>query len=132
MKRIKLFEAFNITNKIEKVNSSVFCWCFESFIKEKIQDGSFEFMCVAKQLIVNQDIVNLPERFIVSDTDSGNYLLIYDFDLNVVTRYNMPKVYYSAYFISRKLDPPNLYVDRRDEVLFVLKKLYQDEKNKTI
>ena len=33
MKRIKLFEAFNNTEKIDKLNSIVFSWAIESFIR---------------------------------------------------------------------------------------------------
>ena len=35
MKRIKLFEAFTNTNKIEKANHLLLCWCVEEFIKEQ-------------------------------------------------------------------------------------------------
>ena len=120
MKRIKLFEAFNDTNKIVKVSFLLFCWCFESFIKEKIKDGSFEF------------ITNIPPRFIVSDTESGTRLLIYDFYKNSVTSFNMHNGYYHEYFISKNVHSPYYLFTYQDEVLFVLKKLYQDEKNKTI
>ncbi len=120
MKRIKLFEAFNITNKIEKVNSSVFCWCFESFIKSKIQDGSFEF------------IIYKSKYFIISDANSGNHLLIYDFNHNSIPSWSMHSVHYKSYFLSKNILFPYFLSDCQDEVLFVLKKLYQDEKNKTI
>ena len=121
MKRIKLFEAFNNGYKIKKVNFLVFCWCFESFIKEKIQDGLFEYR------------KDNPDYFIVSKVIDRQYnFLLYYPGIDSVL-FSMHDDSYREYFISKKYIIYPFYLsDYEDEVLFVLKKLYQDEKNKAI
>ncbi len=67
MKRIKLFEAFNNTEKIDKLNSIVFSWAIESFIRrndlvtKKVSSlpntQVHRFPIVKKKLLIDRKII---------------------------------------------------------------------------
>jgi hypothetical protein len=113
MKRIKLFEAFSNGDKVEKVNHFLFCWCIKEFIK-------------------NEQLRPAIRR---------NHFTLYDFcsyfDYNF--RYDEVDIYCLSYlkqFFIEKFIPSFIVTFNETAIQKaakqIIKKMYQDEKNKTI
>ena len=142
MRWIKLFEAFSNVNKIEKVNFFLLCWAIESFFREGIENGTWRCRSVRHGSLnifniekVNDSFHNYVRYFISGDNTSSD--LEYEGDS------------LSAYINEKGINPPSnegligidaagngciyfYYHSLSDEMHFVAKKIYQDEKNKTI
>jgi hypothetical protein len=131
MKRIKLFEAFNSIDKIKKVNFILFCWIIENFIKDN------ELETEQPQYISNRFGTKIDSQF----------ASIICFNLRSTGRwfaYNPASEDLDVYcfgFINKYLVDNKIvgsYKDIPPEIIIylsakqVIKKMYEDEKNKTI
>jgi len=147
MRWIQLFEAFNNTDRIEKVNFILLCWAIEAFFIEGIENGTWACRNVRHNSLkifiiekVNDSFHNYVRYFISGDnTGKIAYILQSEYEGDSL----------SAYINEKGINPPSneglisidaagngctlfYYHSLSDEMHFVVKKIYQDEKNKTI
>ena len=113
MKRIKLFEAFSNEDKIGKANHFLLCWCVKEFIKhEKLESK-----------------ISLNHFTLFSFGCYFDYKFRYD-DLGIYCSSDLNQ------FLIEKFIPSSIVTFNqtavRKAVKQVIKKMYEDEKNKTI
>ena len=122
MKRIKLFEAFNGANKIEEANFILLCWAIELFIKEndlKVR------MFNPKRTVTQMAISKVDGSFKVFDYFRYCYYSPEDSRLYIFCFSNLYQ-----YFNMKGIKRCEATV--RKAAMYVIKKMYEDEKNKTI
>ena len=138
MRRIKLFEAFNSIDKIKKVNFILFCWIIESFIKdneletELPQYISNRFGAKIDSQFANIICFNLRKTnrrwFAYNPASEDLYVNCYD----VIGHYLVDNKILDTYRDTRssfcRLPAIIIYLSAKQ----VIKKMYEDEKNKTI
>ena len=129
MKRIKLFEAFNNVDKIEKLNHLLLYWTFETFIKEHIENKQL-------RLYKSKDLICICKNFTdeISNVcyDIKRDLIIYNWE-GESSWWNFYSMLFN--FISRRLeiDKETIKMSNLENVMIkFFKKIYQDEKNKAI
>ncbi len=131
MRRIKLFEAFNNRNKIEKANFLLFNWAVKEFIAEE----NLEFKMLSEP---NEYDIFIIRKIIVSP--SGQDFATDYFRCEVVIRgksFKSPiihircKVALGGFFVGKHIISNDDVIDY-EIVKEVIKKIYQDEKNKAI
>jgi hypothetical protein len=112
MKRIKLFEAFNNGDKIEKLNHLLLCWCVKQFIKDEELESKIIF-----------------NRFFLY-----KYVIYFKYDFEY-DEFNICDIIHLKYFI-KKFIPSSLVGYNQTAIQKaakqVIKKMYEHEKNKTI
>ena len=113
MKRIKLFEAFNSIDKIEKLNHLLLCWCVKQFIKDEKLESK-----------ISHNAFTLFKYGCYFD---------YNFGYNELNIYCLSDL--TLFFIGKRI--PSSFVEfnqtaMRKAAKQVIKKMYEDEKNKTI
>ncbi len=131
MKRIKLFEAFNHANKIEEANIILLCWAIELFIKENelkvriYKTGNIITFSLEKMRAGREADV----YFKYYITPTGKATLFIDCpDILLDDRHYFSKkriIKFSGQFAPTS---PMFYKAAEK----IIKKMYEDEKNKTI
>jgi hypothetical protein len=121
MKRIKLFEAFSNTDKIGKVNHLLLCWCVKQFIKDEELESKISRNNFTLYKTSHGNIVWYGARF--------NYNFEYE-ELEIISLGDL-----NRFFIDKSI--PSLLYEYNQTSMHkaakqVIKKMYQDEKNKTI
>ncbi len=117
MKRIKLFEAFSNSDKIEKADHLLLCWGVFQFIKDRRLFHKSQF----------KGIFSLSNEYNDRNYFWYNPALRNDVSINCdpsLRSYLIDKKIYKSYYPR----PDNLQV----AVNHVVKKMYEDEKNKAI
>jgi len=126
MKRIKLFEAFNNVDKIEKLNHLLLYWTFETFVKERIENREYKLSKSKVQICISKSFTDNVCYDVKRDS------IIYNWD-GKDGWWNFYTTLF--YVISRRLDILSDYVrmsNLENVMVKFFKKIYQDEKNKTI
>ena len=133
MKRIKLFEAFSNTDKIDKVNHLLFCWSVREFIKHKnltpllidTPFGGEKFCLFEDSLSATNDKSHQVFYFCFYPEEEGD-------DINILCYLSLSdfldgkKIY--KHFFRGKANTKSL----QKAVNHVVKKMYEDEKNKAV
>lgn len=132
MKRIRLFEAFNNTEKIDKVNFLTYCWVLEKIISS--HNSRIEFK-TAPVLVASPDGISAKiarARGVVIYVHVDDKLFFeYNHFTGISKVWNIEKV--RRLMIDYLTQQPIRLSFFSDKSLnYVLKKLYLDEKNKTI
>ena len=113
MKRIKLFEAFNNGGKIAKVNHLLLCWCVKEFIKHE----KLESQISAKHYTLYYYIPYFD----------------YNFDHDWLTTYCDDQLNNFITSFIPSFNPIYKIVKTKNAATKeVIKKMYEDEKNKAI
>ena len=117
MKRIKLFEAFSNTDKIGKLNHLLICWCLKQFIKDE----------------------ELESKISRNNFTLFKYGCYFDYYFDYNFEYGYLNIYCGSdliLFFIGKIIPSSLVEYNQTAIQKaakqVIKKMYQDEKNKTI
>ena len=134
MKRIKLFEAFNNTEKINSANFTLFNWVIKAFIIE--HDLKFVILSNVMSWGSNKLFIL---RKIKADSDGQKFAVNY-IQCEVFRRRYFPseiifhidcKPELRKFFVDKNIISTNDVVEY-GMVKEVIKKMYEDEKNKTI
>ena len=124
MKRIKLFEAFTNSVVIQKIDHLLLCWCVSKFIKDSCFFPKLKTGTIIGDIFSLYDVYGKDYYFTYFRQESalGNDVRIYC-DLSL-----------KDYVIDKKIDIPYYKMpdNLQKAVNHVVKKLYEDEKNKTI
>ena len=124
MKRIKLFEAFTNSVVIQKIDHLLLCWCVEEFIKDSCFFPKLKTGTIIGDIFSLYDVYGKDYYFTYFRQESalGNNVSI---NCDPSLRFFLidRKIYKSLY-----PRPDNL----QKAVNHVIKKMYEDEKNKTI
>ncbi len=126
MKRIKLFEAFNNTDKIEEVNVILFRWVIYLFIKENnLKVRMFNL----KRIPDSQQYAFYLKKFRPDHEDYLYFTYYYyspeNSQLNIHCFSNLYQ-YFNMKGIKR------CEASVRKAAMYVIKKMFEDEKNKAI
>ena len=120
MKRIKLFEAFTNVDKIEVVNVAFFKW----IILVYISDTNFKIGKDKNSFNIEKD-----DDIVFSYYPNSNFIS----HINIERFYPLLRKYIAkSAFNLVNMPNPGLRTIFRKSAHSVIKKLYQDEKNKTI
>ena len=131
MRRIKLFEAFTNVNKIEKVNFILFDWAVKAFIAE--HDLEFKMFSVPNEydvFTIRKIIVNPSGQDLAIDYFKCEVNL-HGKDFKSAIILIRCKLALGKFFVDKNIISTNDVIDY-EIVKEVIKKIYQDEKNKTI
>jgi len=131
MRRIKLFEAFNNRNKIEKANFLLFNWAVKEFITEN--DLKFKMLSepneydlfLIRRIIVNPSGQDLAIDYFKCEVD------LHGKDFKSAIILIRCKLALGKFFVDKNIISTNDVIDY-EIVKEVIKKIYLDEKNKTI
>ena len=129
MKRIKLFEAFRNVNKIDKVNFMLYYWAIRTWIEENELKTHLSFDKYEKKF---RFAIYGPPLHIEYFSDDEMTIMAGGISLSLynrrVTRF-LSEITTKPFVRSSGLhDPRNIVV----LIKKVIKKMYEDEKNKTI